>query len=74
MKLDTLDALKDEELQGVIERAQVLLKQRDEDRKAKAMNDARALLASIGLSLKDLNGKPKGKARKGPAYHSDHQY
>jgi DNA-binding protein H-NS len=74
VKLDTLDALKDEELQAVIERAQARRKQRDEARKAKALNEARELLASVGLSLKDLNGKAKGKAVKGPAYHSGHQY
>jgi len=30
-----------------------LLKQRDEERKAKTLNDARTLLASVGLTLKD---------------------
>jgi len=61
MKLDTLDGLNDTELQAVIARCQELLKSRDDARKAKAMSDARALLASVGLSLKDLGGKP-GKA------------
>jgi DNA-binding protein H-NS len=74
MKLDTLDALKDDELQAVIERSQELLKARDEERKAKALNDARALLASVGLTLKDLNGKGKAKSAKGPVYHGGHRY
>jgi hypothetical protein len=74
MKLDTLDALKDEELQAVIEQAQGLLNQRDEERKAKALNEARALLASVGLSLKDINGKGKGKAGKAESYHGGRQY
>jgi DNA-binding protein H-NS len=68
-----LDALSDDELRSAIEHAQGLLKQRDEGRKAKALNDARALLASVGLSLKDLHGKGK-KPAKGPAYHSGRQY
>lgn len=74
IKLDTLNELQDDELRIAIEYAQGLLKQRDEDRKAKALNDARALLASVGLSLKDLNGKSKSKTGKAPAYHSGHTY
>ena len=70
----TLNDLQDDELRTVIEQSQGLLKQRDEDRKAKALNDARALLASVGLSLKDLNGKGKSKTGKAPAYHSGHTY
>jgi DNA-binding protein H-NS len=58
----------------VIERAQGLLKQRDDDRKAKALSDARALLASVGLSLKDLGVKGKTRTGKGPVYHSGHTY
>jgi hypothetical protein len=54
----------------VIARSNELLKQRDEDRNAKALSDARTLLASVGLSLKDLNGKGRQKSIKGPAYHS----
>jgi DNA-binding protein H-NS len=65
----TLNDLQDDELRTVIEQSQGLLKQRDEDRKAKALNDARALLASVGL-----NGKGKSKTGKAPAYHSGHTY
>lgn len=80
----TLDALQDDELKSVIEQSEGLLKQRDETRKAKALDDARAIeakaleakravLASAGLSLKDLGAKrrPKGKA---PFYHAGHAY
>ncbi len=69
-----LDELKDDELRVVIEESQGLLKRRDEDRKAKAIENARSLLASVGLSLKDINGKGKSKAAKGPAYKGGHHY
>lgn len=61
MKLDSLNELKDEELLAVIGRSQELLKQRDDERKAKALSEARTLLASVGLSLKDLGGKKVAK-------------
>jgi DNA-binding protein H-NS len=72
MKLDLLDDLKDDELQAAIQYANGLLKSRDEERKAKAIADARTLLASVGLSLKDLGPKGRGKPRH--AYLSGHQY
>lgn len=74
MKLDTLDGLNDSELQDVIDRSQELLKQRDAERKAKALSDARALLASVGLTLKDLSGKARPQAARGPVYHGGHRY
>ena len=66
-------------------KAEGILKQRDEDRKAKAindaravqakaLNDARAVLEAAGLSLRDLGGNGKKKAAKGPLYHSGHTY
>jgi DNA-binding protein H-NS len=73
IKTDTLESLNDEELQAVIDRSNELLKQRDDTRKAEALEKARSLLASVGLSLKDLNGKAKAKA-KGPVYHGGHTY
>jgi DNA-binding protein H-NS len=73
MTLDSLARLEDAELQGVIEQSQAILKQRDEDRKAKALEQARATLAAVGLSLKDLNGKGHAKA-KGPVYKGGHSY
>jgi DNA-binding protein H-NS len=75
MKIDTLDALNDSELQAVIARSHELLKSRDEERKAKALSDAKALLASVGLSLKDVASKAhKASAPKGPTYHSGRMY
>jgi hypothetical protein len=79
IKLDTLDALNDNELREVINAAETLLKKRDEERKAKALadaralrakaqNEARALLESVGLSLKSLGGKGKKKAAKALLY------
>jgi hypothetical protein len=73
-KNDTLESFKDEELQDIIGRAQALLKQRDEDRKAKALEEARTLLASVGLSLKDVAAGRPTKNGKGPIYHAGHQY
>jgi DNA-binding protein H-NS len=74
VKLDMLDDLKDEQLQAAIEHAQALLKQRDEDRKTRALGEARTLLASVGLTLKDLSGKTRGRAAKGPLYQAGHLY
>jgi DNA-binding protein H-NS len=69
-----LGALQDDELRVVIEQSEGLLKQRDEERKSKALNDARALLTAAGLTLKDLNGRGKSKVPKGPVYHGGHTY
>jgi len=73
VKLDILNDLKDEELQAVIGRAGELLKQHDRERKEKALGEARAALAAVGLTLKDLAKKPSAKP-KGPVYHSGRQY
>lgn len=70
----TLSELQDDELRSVINLAQGLLKQRDEDRKVKAMEQARATLAAAGLSFKDLIAKGKGRGGKGHVYHSGHTY
>jgi hypothetical protein len=62
-----------------------LLKKRDEERKAKALadvralrakaeSDARALLESVGLSLKSLSGKSKKKGGQGPLYKGGRLY
>ena len=75
MKLDMLDDLKDDELRAAIGHAQGLLKQRDDARKAKALADASAALAAVGLTLKDLvHGKARAKGAKAPAYHAGRQY
>lgn len=73
MKLDSLENLKDDELQAVIGRAGELLKEHDRQRKDKALADAGAILAAAGLSLRDVGrkGKPKGKAA---AYRGGHRY
>ncbi len=73
MTLDSLEKLEDAELRAIITRADQLLKQHDTERKDKAMNEARTLLASVGLSLKDL-GKSKGKPAKAPFYRSGQMY
>jgi DNA-binding protein H-NS len=72
MKLDTLDALQDTELQAVIARCNELLKQRDKQRKDEALEQARVTLAAVGLSLKDLNGRTKSKPS--VVYHGGKQY
>jgi hypothetical protein len=69
-----LDGLNDEQLRGVISESQRLLKKRDEERKAKALSDARTLLASVGLSFKDLGGKAKKKAGEASLYKGGHLY
>jgi hypothetical protein len=84
MKLDTLDALNDEELRALTSRANELLRAHDDERKAKAISDAKALkarmladtkalLAQAGLSLKDMGAK-KPRSGKAPAYHVGRQY
>ncbi len=74
ISLSTLDVLKDDELRGVIAHSQALLKKRDEERKTKAVADARAILQSAGLSLKDLNAKAKKKPTQGRLYKGGHLY
>lgn len=69
-----LSELQDGELRATIEQAENLLKQRDADRKAHAIEDARATLAAAGLTLKDLSGNGKKKVGKGPVYHSGRSY
>jgi DNA-binding protein H-NS len=76
LKVDSLNDLADNELRAVIDRSNELLQERDRQRKEKALGEARALLESVGLSLKDVAA---GKAQKngngkGPVYHSGHQY
>jgi DNA-binding protein H-NS len=74
ISIATLNELQDAELKTTIEQAEGILKQRDADRKAKAIEDARATLAAAGLTLKDLNGNGKKKTAKGPVYHGGHTY
>jgi hypothetical protein len=75
MKLETLDTLKDDDLRGIIGRAEELLGQHDRERKDKALLDARSILEAAGLNLRDVASKGRnGKAGKGPVYHGGHQY
>jgi len=50
-----------------------VLERMDENRKAKALEEARATLAAAGLTLKDL-GKAKMKPNEGPLYKGGHTY
>jgi hypothetical protein len=74
ISISMLDVLQDDELRVTRGQIDEILKQRDADRKAKAIEDARATLAAAGLTLKDLGGNGKKKAAKGPVYHSGHTY
>jgi DNA-binding protein H-NS len=75
MKLETLDTLKDDDLRAIGGRVEELLKQHDRERKEKALEDARTILASAGLSLRDVASKVKSsKAAKGPVYHGGQRY
>jgi DNA-binding protein H-NS len=85
IKPDSLDALNDNELREVINQSETLLRKRDEERKAKALadvralkakaeSDARALLESVGLTLKSLHGKGRKKGGQGPLYKGGRLY
>jgi hypothetical protein len=75
MKLETLDALMDEDLRAIGDRVEELLNQHDRERKDKALEDARAILARAGLSLRDVASKATSANRgKMAAYHSGHHY
>jgi hypothetical protein len=74
MKMDMLDGFADGDLRAVIACAEELLRQHDTERKDKALSEAKATLAAVGLSLKDLNGKGKKNGVKGPVYHGGHGY
>jgi len=83
--LEALSALNDEALRAVIGRAEQLLKEHDDERKAKALADARAveakakaearaLLASAALSFRDITAKRRIRSGKAPAYHAGRNY
>lgn len=80
-----LNELQDGELRGTRGLIDEILQKRDDDRKEKALIDARAMqakalkesrlvLESAGLTLRDLGGKGKRKRARGPVYHSGHTY
>jgi DNA-binding protein H-NS len=68
-----LDGLEDADLLAVGARCEELLKEHDRQRKDKALEQARAILTGVGLSLKDVAGKPH-KNGKTQAYHSGRKY
>jgi hypothetical protein len=71
---DLLAKCEDDELLAVKTRCEELLAQHDRQRKDKALEQARAILAGAGLNLRDVaNGKPKNGS-KGPVYHGGRQY
>jgi len=85
ISIATLDGLQDDELKTVIGQCEGLLKRRDEERKAKAiedaravqakaLSDARAVLAAAGLTLKSLGGNGKKRTVKGLVYHGGRAY
>jgi hypothetical protein len=72
-KMDLLDALSDKELNEIEEYSQALKKRRDEERKVKAMDEARAILAAAGIDLKDVTGKGKKPPKKAVVRHRGRQ-
>jgi len=68
-----LDAFNDDDIREVRALCDKVLKSRDDDRKAKAMEQARATLAAAGLTLKDL-ARARAKTPKGPQYKGGHTY
>jgi DNA-binding protein H-NS len=85
ISIATLNELQDAELRTTQSLITDILRKRDEDRKekaleearaidARALNEKRAVLAAAGLTLKNLNGNGKKKVAKGPVYHIGHTY
>jgi hypothetical protein len=73
---DSLEKLADDELRAVIDRSNELLKERDGQRKEKALEQARAILSGVGLSLRDVaTGKAHRSGNgKSVVYHGGRQY
>jgi hypothetical protein len=71
MTNEMLQTLTDEQLREVIARSELLLKERDRDRKDHALAEARTLLSSVGLSLKAVAGKA---ARRAAVYRGGRLY
>jgi hypothetical protein len=68
-----LDGFNDDDVREIKALCDKILKARDDDRKAKALDQVRATLAAVGLTLKDLAGS-KAKASKGPVYRGGVSY
>lgn len=73
IKADMLDAYSDEDVREVRTLCDKVLKSRDDDRKAKAIDEARATLAAAGITLNDL-ARAKMKHVKGPIYKGGVSY
>jgi len=73
IKDDMLDAYSDEDILAIKALADKVLKSRDDERKARAMEEARATLAAVGLTFKDLV-RARIKPAKAPQYKSGCQY
>jgi DNA-binding protein H-NS len=72
---DSLEKLGDDELRAVIDRSNELLAERDRQRKEKALEQARAILAGAGLSLRDVaTGKPAKNGNGKTIYREGTQY
>ncbi len=70
----TLNELQDDGLRSTKVLIDEILRERDEDRKSKAIIQAKATLAAVGLSFDDLKGRGRGKSAKGPVYQSGQAY
>jgi hypothetical protein len=64
IKLDLLDALSDNELDQIEAYSQALKQRRDEERKSKAMEQAKAILAAAGIDMELLHARGKGRTAK----------
>jgi DNA-binding protein H-NS len=73
IKPDMLESFNDDDVREIRGLCDKVLKSRDDDRKAKAMEQARMTLAAVGLTLKDLAGV-KAKPAKGSSYKGGHSY
>jgi DNA-binding protein H-NS len=75
MKLDSLEGLKDDELQQVVARANELLDARKQQKRHEAIEQARAALAAAGLTVDDLRRSSKKSGKKaGPTYSTGGRY
>ena len=71
--LDSLVELEDDALSSIETRCRELKASHDKQRKEQALEQARAILTKVGLSLKDV-AKPQKNGNKGPVYHAGRQY
>ena len=73
IKEDMLDAYSDEDVQEVRVLCDKVLKSRDDNRKSKAMEQARATLAAAGLTLNDLT-RTKVRVPQRPKHNAGSSY